>query len=722
MAGNNPTVLGPGNLDTYSGQNLPGVPFPSFIIEELEARRLLTIIITNPYPGLTLIYETQTSPQAQHIHIARIDLNMPGLGFETTPHSGASDTTSQTTLGFLNSRGGQLAINANFFTPVSGVPAPVDIVGFAASLTRADAQAGQPGTDFSLFQAGSGFNYAIVANAPALNIAANNTVSILHYDPDPDPAKHNHALEVNQGLVTLGNAISGSAQIVDQVLVNGVLTAVPTIPTYNGLANGGLNPGNGFSDSHSWYNDVRARTAIGFTADNKLLLFTVDAAGGSVGMTVPQVAQKLIDYGAIRAINLDGGGSTNMSMQDPATGTRGIINVQSDLGPNPGTDPGRLVANSLVAFFPSVATPMTLAASAVNASGNATLTWQGAYGDADKIIIERSTDTQGWSQIASDITAKNLTYTVGGLSQSTRYYFRAKASRNVESSGYSNTAVIDYVPTPSNLAGTAVNGSGQSTLTWTGNYGPPDTVYLEWYNSNTFIYQNAGSTPAANLNGLMSGLDPHFTYQARAHAHSSFGNDSGYAYTTLNPSLAPRNPINLSATQVNQYGYTTLNWQGTYWTGDAVREEQSSNGVNFTEVHVSAAKYLSDSIFGLSQNTHYYFRIRITNSAGSSAYSNVVHIGPQLQSPPTPFSLTADAISNSTSVLHWQGSGWGSYDVLHVYQSTDGINFIDVTTTSPIYLIDYVYNLTAGQTYYFKVRVVNQSGIWSDFSNVAITS
>jgi len=695
--------------------------FPAFI-EQLEARRLFTITITNPYPGITLIYETETSPQAEHIHIAKIDLLTPGLGFETTPHSGGSDTTSQTTLGFLTSRGGQLAINANFFTPITTSPSPVDAIGFAASQTRADAQLGIAGNDFSLFQFGSPNNYAIVADSPALNIAANNTVSIVHYDPNPDPTKHNHALEVNQGLVTLGNAISGSAQIVDQVMVNGVLTAVPTIPTYNGLANGGLDPGNGFSDGHSWYSDVRARTAIGFTADNKLLLFTVDAAGGSSGMTVLQVAQKLIENGAIKAINLDGGGSTNMSMQDPATGTRSIINVQSDLGPNPVTDPGRLVANSLVVFFAPVATPLALAASAVNASGNATLTWQGAYGDDDKIVIEQSTDTQGWTQIASNITAKNLTYTAGGLSQTTRYYFRIKASRNVETSGYSNTAVIDYVPTPSNLAATVINASGQSTLTWTGSYGSPDTVYLDWYNPNDFTYPTAGSAPAANLTGVMSGLDPHFTYQARAHAHSSFGHDSGYAYTTLNPSLAPRNPINLTATEVNQYGYSTLHWQGTYWSGYLVREEQSSNGINFTEVHVSAAKYLSDSIFGLSQNTQYYFRIRISNSAGYSAYSDVVHIGPQAPAPPTPTSLTADAISNSTSVLHWQGTGWGSYDVLHVFESTDGVNFIDVTTTSPVYLVDYVYNLTAGQTYYFKVRVINQSGIWSDFSNVAITS
>jgi hypothetical protein len=56
--------------------------------------------------------------------------------------------------------------------------------------------------------------------------------------------------------------------------------------------------------------------------------------------------------------------------------------------------------------------------------------------------------------ITSTTLANSLTYTATGLSQNTRYSF-ASPSR------YSNTAVIDYVPTPSNLMGTAINEAGQ---------------------------------------------------------------------------------------------------------------------------------------------------------------------------------------------------------------------------------------------------------------------
>jgi hypothetical protein len=51
------------------------------------------------------------------------------------------------------------------------------------------------------------------------------------------------------------------------------------------------------------------------------------------------------------ALNLDGGGSTTMAMQNPVTGIDGIINVSSD---NPS---GRAVGSNLVVFAAPVPEP-----------------------------------------------------------------------------------------------------------------------------------------------------------------------------------------------------------------------------------------------------------------------------------------------------------------------------------------------------------------------------
>jgi hypothetical protein len=57
------------------------------------------------------------------------------------------------------------------------------------------------------------------------------------------------------------------------------------------------------------------RTAVGQTADGRILLVAVDGrqSGYSVGMTTFEMAQTLVRLGAVRAMQLDGGGSTTLA-------------------------------------------------------------------------------------------------------------------------------------------------------------------------------------------------------------------------------------------------------------------------------------------------------------------------------------------------------------------------------------------------------------------------
>src|SRR5690606_12609882 len=55
------------------------------------------------------------------------------------------------------------------------------------------------------------------------------------------------------------------------------------------------------------------RTAVGITADGKVLLVTADAANGkNTGPSLKEMAYVMRHYGAVSAMNLDGGGSTQM--------------------------------------------------------------------------------------------------------------------------------------------------------------------------------------------------------------------------------------------------------------------------------------------------------------------------------------------------------------------------------------------------------------------------
>lgn len=282
-------------------------------------------IVTNPFVGVTLITRTETLPRTENMHIAEIDLTAPGIRFELTPPGGTLETVRQTTVDFLNQEHAQLGINSHFFLPFPSTDVNAMLIGLAAS----------NGNVYSSFEAPVQ-SYAIVTDAPALNIDSSNQAGIVHDDTSFADGKH--VLENT----TLWTTVSGSAQIV----TNGV----KSIPTYLDATHptGLLTPPGpaNYSNSNSWYNLTNARTAIGLSQDNRtLFLFTVDNAGGSRGMTVGEVADLLInDYGVYNALNLDGGGSTTMAMQNPVTGLGGIINVSSD-NPN-----GRSGGSNLVVF------------------------------------------------------------------------------------------------------------------------------------------------------------------------------------------------------------------------------------------------------------------------------------------------------------------------------------------------------------------------------------
>jgi exopolysaccharide biosynthesis protein len=183
-------------------------------------------------------------------------------------------------------------------------------------------------------------SYAIVALAPAINIDAKNRAGIVRSDRAGISIKER---------ATLWNAVAGSAQIV----TNGV----KTIPVYADAQHPGAALESGgpadYSNAQSWYDVPNARTAIGLAGRGRIvILFTVDRAGGSLGMTVGEVADVLIrDYRVEQALNLDGGGSTTLAMEDPVTRRRSIVNRSSD---NP---EGRAVGSSLAVFARSIGSP-----------------------------------------------------------------------------------------------------------------------------------------------------------------------------------------------------------------------------------------------------------------------------------------------------------------------------------------------------------------------------
>lgn len=96
----------------------------------------------------------------------------------------------------------------------------------------------------------------------------------------------------------------------------------------------------------SFYTARHPRTGIGKSATGDAIIIVVDGrqSGWSVGVSLDEFANMFLELGAIDALNLDGGGSSTMVIQDE------IVNYPSDLamGGKPGIE--RAVANVITLF------------------------------------------------------------------------------------------------------------------------------------------------------------------------------------------------------------------------------------------------------------------------------------------------------------------------------------------------------------------------------------
>ena len=208
----------------------------------------------------------------------RVDLRAPGIHFYTAPRQGSLNTVASTTSQFLLKYGLQAAINANFFAPCcNATNEQKTVLGLAVSDgNTVSAPDGTPGQNASLL------------------IDQKNHASIAETTDTTD-------------ISNVFNAVTGSGIIVQ-----------------DGLNVGGDTP---FGDGA----DPNPRTSVGLSQDGRFLYVVVidgRQPGYSVGTTSMETADLMIGFGSYTAINLDGGGSTDL-VEDNGHGGATIVNKPS---------------------------------------------------------------------------------------------------------------------------------------------------------------------------------------------------------------------------------------------------------------------------------------------------------------------------------------------------------------------------------------------------------
>lgn len=123
-----------------------------------------------------------------------------------------------------------------------------------------------------------------------------------------DPVEIGQSLQVGTTIRALDASRDGAWAGVERALAGGPMIVKGGQPTAPGdWVDEGFEPG-----VHS---DVRApRTAIGVTADGRTLMVVADGRrpGVTVGFTIGELARYMVALGAVEAVSLDGGGSSQM--------------------------------------------------------------------------------------------------------------------------------------------------------------------------------------------------------------------------------------------------------------------------------------------------------------------------------------------------------------------------------------------------------------------------
>lgn len=282
-------------------------------------------------------------------------------------------------------------INGDFYNVNTGLPIGLVVTdgvlrssdaGYYAIGFRADGTAilGKPSIRVSAdlgytVDDGFGMSTEVVRPVAAVNKARTNSGIFLYtYDFN---AKHttgtteagvNVVCAIEEGSLTIGGTVTARVERVEESTVTAlqpgeiVLSANSQADTYYSGALQSMQPGStvtlSVTAADEGWNDVKyavgalyclaengvvasglaagtnPRTAVGQKADGTLVFYTVDGrrSGHSIGASMTQVGERLLELGCQTVLCLDGGGSTNLAVTTPDSTTATIINRPSETG------------------------------------------------------------------------------------------------------------------------------------------------------------------------------------------------------------------------------------------------------------------------------------------------------------------------------------------------------------------------------------------------------
>ncbi|MBI3012239.1 MAG: fibronectin type III domain-containing protein, partial [Elusimicrobia bacterium] len=351
----------------------------------------------------------------------------------------------------------------------------------------------------------------------------------------------------------------------------------------------------------------------------------------------------------------------------------------------------------------------------------------GANGNPSGTVIAISTGTSGHFDVSNSsvgiVSGANQTLVISNLSTNTAYGFQAGARDGSAGASTQGTTVASSTSTLSAAPG-AISfsdvGSSSITMSWVTNSNPltPPTSYqVQVSTSSDFVVASTSITFATQAS--TTSLSASTTYYFRVASYGRSGDISNYNTTSSTVSAASTDLLSTAPTafRVTSIGVSsmTLAWL------DNSNNESGFNVVNSTNgLYGSVGPNVTSlALTGLSPNTLIQARVAAFTALGSSTHSVTITSYTLVFAPSTP---TVVSTNRSQVVVNWSTNTNPAGVVYEISRSTDNFAFAAGIST-PVPFSSNLTNatatvggLTAGGTYYFRVRAQNGDGIVTSFA------